>query len=202
MEGDSDAAPEAESPSEPQRDFAEVAASRGGLGRFASFFNRQRPADPIHNDGVDEGADREDVQVEIDDDRVSQELQDSPEELEVESSITEADLTVEDGPERVEAQETVVTAKSDDEVVEVIDTVEVTEVEESAGIASDAVATEADASGIEDRAERADPVVESSAGDNSPDTPTGEPPAVVTPEDDALAELRRRRLARLSGGNQ
>jgi hypothetical protein len=175
-----------------------VAASRGGLGRFASFFNRQRPVEATNDDGNEP----HDEQVEIaKEEQTEQELQDRLQ-VQDDETIIETDQPGEAGQERAEIRKSEVIAETDDEVVELIDEVKGEESEEAADITPETVVIEAETSVPEDGAESAEPQVEPATGDASTAATIDEPPPAATPEDDALAELRRRRLERLSGGNQ
>jgi len=196
-ESDTDETPVAESPAESQPDFAEVAARRGGLGRFASFFNRQRPADTSNED-----AEPEEAQRVIESDQPSGDGR-KRSEIREDEVVAEIDGPNQDRDELVDIREVEAITETGGGEVELTDTVEIEETEETEEVtivAPDAVVVEADPAATEGIADP--PATQTEQGaDDAPDVVSSEEPALVaTPEDDALAELRRRRLERLSGG--
>lgn len=152
-----------------ERDIESVAASRGGMGRFAAFFNRSKP-DP---EPTGESLEIVDEIGETDSDGEG----DTVEEM---VAIEETGSVTGEEVETVSVPEEVVDAaqvEPEDEPAQSPDLV-------GESTASDLVASGEDVSANESPAERTKPDDEE------------KPPS---PEADALTELRRRRLARLSG---
>jgi hypothetical protein len=166
----------------PEPDFAEVAARRGGLSRFASFFNRQRPADAMDHDGgdVSEGADGD----------------------------TDTDPGEEVRPVGTDIPDAAAGGEAPGEPGSVIETAAIdvaastAEVEPDIGQVAPDAATTGDDAGANGQPTDLEvdtlsivEVADEPAPASGPVTPAPQP----TPEEEALAELRRRRLARLSG---
>lgn len=159
-----------------ERDIETVAASRGGMGRFAAFFNRAKPT-----------AEPADATLEL-----------------LDEEIDANGETVDQGVE-------VITDNAGDVAVE--DEIVVNEVEESLYLSTD---DQTDTVVVEDDfasepAEASTEPTPSSDPQSEPAYQTGNgeatdigetPEETASPEADALTELRRRRLARLSGDDQ
>lgn len=182
-----------------ERDIESVAASRGGLGRFAAFFNRGKSADDAPANEVDSSSDAEsiDAGVEVDEQAIVGNDGAGSEDDTAESSPIESGV--------VEVIEVDQVSVDDAGVVEEID--EVIVVESSASDQSDNP-TEQSGSGQDDSGADDGPTADAASSEESGEgTQVGLDAAGTdaategTPEDTALAELRRRRLARLSGND-
>ena len=173
------------------QDIESVAASPGGLGRFAAFFKRgtAEPEPPVSDDELTADAD--------DSEEVAEETIVEVDEVEIAELDTESP--------RIETEETVA-AEVDHLTAGEAGDLDVTEenvVESEAQATSeplDQVVSDAET----DQASNGDTA--SNQAVDREDTPKTEAEgtsgsAEDTPEDTALAELRRRRLARLSGND-